>query len=102
MHIDLDQVLKDFTGDPFTLAQGREPLTLRDAIIVAIKTPQLTDGNMTLIERLDLAKVGRAVFGGSNEFPDVLVELIKERISMTLNAPAVSLAIEDAFTIPAE
>jgi len=95
--VDLSQKLYDFTGDTFKLAQNGDDLTLSDVIILAVKTPNQADTTMSLLQKLDLARIGKAVYNDSGNFSAEQIEMIKERISLTLNAPALALAVNDAF-----
>jgi len=95
--VDLSQKLYDFTGDTFKLAPNGDDLTLSDVIILAVKTPNQADTAMTLLQKLDLARIGKAVYNDTGNFSAEQIEMIKERISLTLNAPALALAVNDAF-----
>lgn len=97
MKVNLDQKLYDFTGDTFKLGPNTDDLTLSDVIILAVKTPTQEDATLTMLQKLDLAKIGKAVYMGLDEFSTEQVTMIKERVCKTLNAPALALAVNEAI-----
>ena len=97
LQLDPKLIIKDFKGDYITLERGGAPLTLKDMIILAIKTPVPEDTTMSMVDKLDLAKAGIVIFNDGDELPIEQATKLKNRICTVFNSPAVAFAINDIF-----
>lgn len=97
MKIDFSQVLLSFTGEPFQLEEGGADLTLKDATIRACKTPIPGDEKLTFEEKIIVDNIGLAAFTDATEIEMDQAKIIKDRISVILNAPAIAGAVRRAI-----
>jgi hypothetical protein len=98
--IDVKQELKDFSGEPLKISEGSPNLTLKEVMSLSIKTTLQEDATTPLDKKIELDRIGEAIF---KEEVDISVEqcvMIKERISKVFTAPAVAGAVRRAIEEP--
>jgi len=95
--IDVKQELKDFSGEPLKISETAPNLTLKEVMSLSIKTTLQEDATTPLDKKIELDRIGEAIYKDEVDLTVEQCVIIKERISKVFTAPAVAGAVRRAI-----